>query len=141
QRPCDQVFIKRFENKKAPAHELLKTVRGKMLPGTPRIFGIEENGTKSIYVYEFLAGDTLNNVLMNSNNYLAFLTPDLLIKIAEKSLDCFEALEDYKYVYTDFNVKNLMYGPFGEIALIDLDSAWSDQYLMQNWDNPQAIDF
>src|SRR4051794_32461792 len=62
-RPFDQVFIKRFENKKAPAHELLKTVRGKMLRGTPRIFGIEEYGAKSIFVYEFLAGDTLNNVL------------------------------------------------------------------------------
>jgi hypothetical protein len=140
-RPFDQVFIKRFENKKASAHELLKEVRGKMIPGTPRIFGIEEYGTNSIYVYQFMAGDTLNNVLMNNSNYLAFLTPELLIKIAEKASDCFEALGDYKYVYTDFNVKNLMYGPFGEIALIDLDSAWSDQYLIQNWGNVKAINF
>src|SRR5689334_8795243 len=77
-RPFDQVFIKRLINRKAPAHELLKTVRGKMLPGTPRIFGVQGYGANSLYVYEFMAGDTLNNVLMSKNNYLAFLTPDLL---------------------------------------------------------------
>src|SRR4051794_32835863 len=64
QRPFHQVFLKRWNNREAPAHELLTTICGKTLPGTPTVFGIGRTGKDVIYTTEFMAEhDTLNNRL------------------------------------------------------------------------------
>src|SRR3954447_22233289 len=59
-RPFDRVFIKWWKSEKAPAHGLLKTICGTKLPATPQVFGIESCGSGVLYVYELVAGNTLD---------------------------------------------------------------------------------
>jgi len=132
--PFTTLFLKRFRDRKAPAHTLLTRAVGARLPAsTPSIYGWVQSGSDYLYAFECLSPDyqTLNTLLGKPEG-VQYMTPSLLLRVATQTESLFSAIgkKPYEHVYTDYCTKNMMYSPqTGGLVLIDLPSAWSREYL------------
>jgi hypothetical protein len=96
--PFSQVFIKRWDNRKAPAHELFLAACGKDIPGAPKIYGVCEEGSLVIYVSAFMPGyEILQNLLKSDPEQ--WLTSPTMMNILNQAIETFEALRLYRFMY------------------------------------------
>jgi hypothetical protein len=90
--------------------------------GTDWIYVSERLPNSYKLLYDLLDGATGGN----------WLTAPMLISVVQQAAQTFEAITLYRHVFTDFSTKNIMVDPStGRIFFIDLDSAWSHDFLVE----------
>ncbi len=115
-------FTKRFEVKmpeNISGWNLMTTLKGKNENNLARIYdivGTKENAKNIYYVfYEFIDGDTLNN-LISKHIYVD------LERLTENLFAALNSLQRKEYWFPDFVEKNIFCPKMGGYVLIDLDS-------------------
>lgn len=122
--PFDKVFVKWSLTGQAPAHDLLRSVVGKTLPGTAKVFGYEERGRECFYFFENLPYDVLRHHVSGAN-ISGIIRPKLVLRIVNLAARLFTFFYREGYIYVDFCIKNIMYDFASHQAfIIDIDSAW-----------------
>lgn len=115
-------FIKRFQN--IPSGWLtLKLLEGRISKNLPRVFQVVENVEKNKKIfyafYEYIEGDTLNNLL--NQGQISFEYKKIFLDLTQAIYE----ITHNKVWFADFCEKNIYYSyNLRHCLLIDIDSTW-----------------
>jgi hypothetical protein len=140
--PFNQVFLKRWFNRKAPAHELLVKLHKDPLPGMPRVYGYERMGRDFVYVFQRMPRGFRTVYDYIHDDWQAFLTPEMGKLIVTETAQILDKILNADHVFTDYTVENMMLNrKTNELILIDIDSAWPLRGLINRGGIPEANQF
>lgn len=138
-KPFEEIFVKRWENQKAPGHDVLLSYHSNgIIPYTPPFLGYACDNNWHYYVFMKLRQViNLDRYTKNkSSSHQNIVTRELIQSCLKNLIETFSAINKRGFYYADFDYKNMMANfKANKVFLIDMDSCVNGAYSIEKMQN------